>query len=84
MCQLVLQGAAMTQRAIGEAAEIAEDEFRARFKARMLARAGEWFDDGDSIADYADECAPTYFETDWQRVMGPEECADADISYWGE
>lgn len=25
-----------------------------------------------------------YFETDWQRELGPEECADADMSYWGE
>jgi hypothetical protein len=42
------------------------------------------FDDGESIADYADEIAPSYWETPWQREMGPEECADADISYWGE
>lgn len=67
---------------MGEA--ITEAEFCARFKARMIAQIGERFDDGESIADYADETAPTYWETDWQRVMGPEECADADISYMGE
>lgn len=61
-----------------------KDEFCARFKARMIARAGEAFDDGESIADYADDTAPTYWETDWQRKLGPEECADADMSYWGE
>ncbi|MBO9380306.1 hypothetical protein GG804_26425 [Sphingomonas histidinilytica] len=64
--------------------EITEDEFCARFKARMLARAGSHFDDGESIADYADETAPSYFETDWQRALGPEECADSEMSYWGE
>jgi len=50
----------------------------------MLSVAGPTFDDGDSIADYADDAGPTYWETDWQRAMGPEECADADMSYWGE
>jgi hypothetical protein len=60
------------------------EEFCARFKARMLATAGSTFDDGESIADYADEVAPTYFETDWQREDCPEACAEADMSYWGE
>lgn len=55
-----------------------------RFKARMLGVAGPNFDDGSSIAEYADEIAPSYFGTEWQREMGPEECADADMSYWGE
>lgn len=64
--------------------EITEQEFCARFKARMLAVAGETFDDGESISEYADETAPTYYETDWQRAEGPEACADADMSYWGE
>lgn len=65
-------------------ADAAKEEFCARFKARMLSRAGEKFDDGDSIADYADETAPTYWETDWQREMGADACADADMDYWGE
>ena len=60
------------------------EEFCARFKARMLERAGPTFDDGSSIADYADETAPTYWETDWQRENGPEQCADDDMSYWGD
>jgi hypothetical protein len=64
--------------------EITKDEFCARFKAHMLKRAGPTFDDGESIADYADDIAVSFWETDWQRALGPEECADADISYWGE
>lgn len=63
---------------------ITQEEFCARFKARMLDRAGPAFDDGDSIADYADMTAPTYFEDEMQRADGPEDCADADMSYWGE
>lgn len=64
--------------------EIGREEFIERFKTRMIATAGQTFDDGESIPDYAAEVAPTYFGSDWQRAMGPEECADADMSYWGE
>lgn len=65
--------------------EITREEFCARFKAHMLKYGGTTFDDGSSIADYADEVAPTYFEDDdWLRKQGPEACADADMSYWGE
>jgi len=64
--------------------DLTKDEFCARFKARMTALTRTHFDNGESIADYADETAPTYWETDWQRAMGPEECADADMSYWGD
>ena len=60
------------------------EEFCARFKAKMLAVVGPTFDDGDSVADYADETAPTYFEEADQRIEGPEECALTDISYWEE
>lgn len=63
---------------------LTKEEFFARFKARMLAIAGDHFDDGSSIADYADEIAPTYFDEPDQRSEGPEECADSDMSYWGE
>lgn len=59
-------------------------DFCARFKARMLAVAGPTFDDGTSIADYADETGPAYFDEPDQRVEGPEECADSDMSYWGD
>jgi hypothetical protein len=67
--------------------DITKAEFCARFKTRMLAVAGEHFaqegpDAPESVADYADQSAPSYFDTDWQREEGPEACADADISYW--
>lgn len=67
-----------------EIAALKAEAFCSRFKARMLAVAGKTFDDGSSIAEYADEVAPTYFEQPWQREDGPEACADADMSYWGE
>lgn len=60
-----------------------EKEFCRRFKERMLKAAGPKFDDGSSIAEYADETAPTYFE-DLQEDDTPESCAEADMSYWGE
>lgn len=64
--------------------DLTKEEFCERFKARMLASGATHFDDGESIADYAEETAPTYWETDWQRELGPEECAEADMSYWGD
>jgi hypothetical protein len=42
------------------------------------------FDDGTSVREYAEQAAPTYWEDPDQREDGPEECADADISYWGD
>ena len=61
-----------------------KEEFCERFKAYMLKVAGPRFDDGSSIAEYADETAPTYWDEPDQRAEGPEACADADMSYWGE
>ena len=71
---------------LGVPAPMTEEEFCARFKAHMLSRAGRThFDDGESIADYADGVAISYWEDEgWLRQLGPEECADADMSYWGE
>ena len=64
--------------------DLALEDFCARFKTKMLAVAGPTFDDGDSIADYADETGPTYFKNPNHRSKGPEECALTDISYWEE
>lgn len=71
--------------------ETARNEFRERFKAHMLKIISPrtHFDDdedgpGESIAEYADEVADAYFDEEWQRKDGPEACADADVSYWGE
>lgn len=61
-----------------------KDEFVRRFKVEMLRIAGPTFDDGASIADYADETGPTYWDDPDQREDGPECCAQADIGYWGE
>lgn len=61
-----------------------KEEFCRRFKAHMLACAGTTFPDGTSVAEYADDIAPTYWDNPDQREEGPEECSDADISYWEE
>ncbi|MBB4642389.1 hypothetical protein [Rhizorhapis suberifaciens] len=62
-----------------------KEEFCKRFVTHMIDKASfDHFDDGTMVLDYAEETAQTYWETDWQREMGPEECADADMSYWGD
>lgn len=62
-----------------------KSEFCKRFVDRMVKRAGfTHFDDGLSVEEYAKDTAPTYFSDPDQRADGPEECADADMSYWGE
>lgn len=61
-----------------------EEEFIARFVKHMVQCAGPNFDDGTSVEDYAREVAPLYFAEIDQRADGPEECADSDMSYWGE
>jgi hypothetical protein len=61
-----------------------KQEFIDRFVARMLKVAGPTFDEGDSIEEYAREVSTTYWKTPYQRAEGPEACADADMSYWGE
>lgn len=64
---------------------ISRDEFIRRFKQRMIDAAGPTFDDGTSIADYAEkEAGPSYYADIESRRLGPEESADADMSYWGE
>lgn len=64
--------------------EVSKAEFCLRFRTWMLDRAGATFDDGSSIADYADQTAPTYWDDKSMRSEGPEACAEADMSYWGE
>lgn len=63
---------------------ITQEEFSARFKARMVNVAGEKFDDGESIPDYAEEVAPAYYTDDYMLDCSPEDCADVDMEYWGE
>jgi len=65
--------------------ESTKDEWCKRFVTRMIDRAGrDHFDDGELILDYAEATAPTYWEDDLGQDHTPEECADADMSYWGE
>ncbi len=67
-------------------APITKDQFVDRFVAHMLKSGGPRFDDGESIEDYAREVAPSYYEGQHCDDSGesPEECADTDMSYWGE
>lgn len=62
-----------------------KEEFCARFIDYMVRNAGfAEFDGGQSVREYAEEIAVTYWYDPGQRAEGPEECASADISYWGE
>lgn len=69
-----------------DGALLTKEEFCARFKMEMLAMARrETFDDGSSIAEYADMTGPTYFDCQYMEDgLSPEDCAEADVSYWGE
>ena len=67
----------------GTRGDISKEEFCARFKAYML-RAGEIFDDGSSIAEYADDIALAYWEDTSLADESPEACAAADMDYWEE
>jgi hypothetical protein len=73
--------------------DMTKEEFCARFKAVILLVAATLppvpDEEGhittlNDVADYADLTAPTYWDDPAQRAEGPEECARADISYWGE
>lgn len=59
-----------------------EEEFCQRFTAHLVSIAGPTFADGESVAAYAAGTAPSYYEDERQREMGPEECASSDFSYW--
>lgn len=66
-----------------EREEMNEDDYKARFKTQMLSHAKR-FDDGSSVAEYADEIWKTYYEDVTDGDYDPEGDADADVSYWGE
>lgn len=73
---------------------LTKDEFVARFVTEMCRLAPfERFDleegpegngQGDTVKEYAEMTAPTYWDDDALTDESPEECAQADISYWGE
>lgn len=61
---------------------IPKQEFIDRFVAHMVKTAGETFEDGFSVREYAEETAPTYWEEQHHRDgESPEELADADLYY---
>ena len=62
-----------------ETAEITREQFIDRFKIRLRDILGESYD-----FKYVDEIAPTYWNDPDQRAEGPEECAEAEASEWGE
>lgn len=55
------------------------EEFLRRFKTKLLSLLGEHYD-----AKYVDEIAPTYWDDAGARADGPETCAEAEFSEWGE
>lgn len=61
------------------------DEWIKAFVAEMLKQAGfATFDDGTSVADYARDVAPTYYDDPALRADGIAACVEADMDYWGE
>lgn len=63
--------------------EYRKEDWLAAFKDRML-EAGPTFDDGSSIADYADEVGESYWLDLDCYLLCPREAAATDMSYWGE
>lgn len=64
---------------------LTEQQFIERFVSRCLSMCGfTHFDDGMPVADYAADVAKSYYDNPLYREEGPEECADSDMSYWGE
>lgn len=58
---------------------ITREAFIERFKAKLLDLLGEHYD-----AKYVNQIAPTYWDDLLQRADGPEDCAEAEASEWGE
>jgi len=63
--------------------ELTKEQFIERFVTEMVSYC-KTFDDGEPVEPYARDVALTYWDDPGQRAEGPEECARADISYWGE
>jgi hypothetical protein len=61
---------------------VTKEEFVRRFKVRLVELAGPKDRDGEDVARYADMTGPTYWETPWQRELGPEQCAEDDYCEW--
>lgn len=85
-CEAAESRAEQAERALGSArAELDVADANHRQMAKQLADLGRSLAEaGTIVSEYADEVAPTYYDEPWQQLEGPEECADADMSYWGE
>lgn len=59
---------------------MSKEEFVQRFVTYMVDVAGPVFADGQSVAEYARESAPLYWDIPEQRAEGPEDCASSDLS----
>lgn len=64
--------------------DLTKDEFCDRFIAEMMNAVSSFDGTEAELKAYAEEAAPTYYDEPHQREEGPEACAEADISYWGE
>lgn len=58
---------------------ITREEFLDRFKRRLRDILGEHYD-----TRYVGGIAPTYWLEPDQRAEGPEVCAEAEASEWGD
>lgn len=69
--------------AIGEL--IGMEEFCDRFVASMIVRVFyNTFPNGCLVLDYAMETAPTYWDHESLRELGPENCVVSDMRHWHE
>jgi hypothetical protein len=64
---------------MADTAEITKEEWLERFKRRLRDNLGEHYD-----FKYGEYIAPTYWEDPEYREEGPEECADAETSEFGQ
>lgn len=59
-------------------------DFRDRFVTEMMTAFPIFDGTADELRSYAEDTAKACYGEPWQREEGPEACAQADISYWGE
>jgi len=58
---------------------LTREEFLSRFKVHLKSILGEHYD-----FQYVDQIAPSYWDDIDFRLDGPEVCAEAEASEWGE
>lgn len=61
------------------------EEFSQRFVDRMVRHSDiSEISVGVSVREYAEKAAPAYWIEAREQRVTPEECADEDMSYWGQ